>query len=215
MDKEQFAIENIVKLSKIIPSVEILDEFDAVPLMDALLEGGVKVVEVSIRTQAAYEALAIIKKRVPELIIGACNIKTPDMLERAIDAGADYGTSPGNTERLLKAVCEKDFPFIPGVSNGSDIMQALEYNHVIQKFCPAVALGGVKTLKYLHGHFHEVQFCPAGGLNDDNVGDFLALPNVVCASGAWIVRAHDTYEKKWAKVIERTKFSMENAAKFH
>ena len=94
-------------------------------------------------------------------------------------------------------------------------MQALEYGHTIQKFCPAIALGGVKTLKYLHGHFNEVQFCPSGGLNDDNVGDFLSLPNVVCATGSWIVRAHDTYEKKWAKVIERTKFSMENAAKFH
>lgn len=215
MSAEKFDIEHIVKLSKIIPSVEILDEFDAVPLMDALIEGGVKVVEVSIRTDAAYESLEIIKKRVPELVVGACNIKTPDMLERAIDSGADYGTSPGNTERLLKAVYKKAFPFIPGVSNGSDIMQALEYGHIIQKFCPAVALGGVKTLKYLHGHFNEVQFCPAGGLNDDNVGDFLSLPNVLCISGSWIVRAHDTYEKKWAKVIERTKFSMENAAKFH
>ncbi|MEM6603787.1 MAG: bifunctional 4-hydroxy-2-oxoglutarate aldolase/2-dehydro-3-deoxy-phosphogluconate aldolase [Pseudomonadota bacterium] len=215
MDQQKFSIENILRVAKIIPSVELLDEFDAIPLMDALINGGVRVVEIALRTQASYDSLEIIKKRIPDLIIGAGSVKTPDMLQKAYDAGADYATSPGNTDKLLDAVSKISLPFLPGVSNGSDIMRALEYGHTSQKFCPATALGGVKTLKYLHGSFSEVTFCPAGGLNDDNMGDFLALSNVACVTGSWIVRSHDTYEKKWNKVIERTKFSLENAQRYN
>ena len=213
MTTPQQQLQQFLTRSKIIPSVEILDEFDAIPLMDSLIEGGVQVVEVNLRTQAAFESINIIKKRLPSLIVGAGNIKTPDMLEKAIDAGADYGTSPGNTERLLNAVTLKHFPFLAGVASGSDIMRALECGHNVQRLCPAVALGGTKTLKYLHASFSEVLFSPAGGINDDNSLEFLLLPNVCSVGGSWIVRSHDTYERKWPKVTERTKFAFSNIAK--
>lgn len=211
IDKKNIA--EILNISKIIPVVELLDEFDAVPLMEALIEGGVKVVEINIRTQAAFDSIEIIKRRLPYLIVGAANIKTPDMLQKTIDCGADYGTSPGNTDRLMDAVVKQSFPFLPGVSHASDIMRALEYGHNIQRLCPVVSLGGVKTLKYLNTSFSELIFSPAGGITDENVLEFLLLPNVCSVGGSWIVRSHDTYAKKWSKVIERTKFSFDNIAK--
>lgn len=212
MSDLKLTIHDIITLSHIIPSVDIIDGYDSIPLMDALHEGGVKTVEIIIRNDESYKILETIKKRVPELHVGAGNIKTPDMLQRAIDIGIDYATSPGNTDRLFNAVQKNDFPFLPGVSNSSDIMRALEYGYTMQKFCPAIALGGVKTLKYLHGHFQEVMFCPAGGLNDDNVSDFLHLPNVAGVTGGWIVRAHDIYEKRWPKIVERTQFAFSQIA---
>jgi 2-dehydro-3-deoxyphosphogluconate aldolase/(4S)-4-hydroxy-2-oxoglutarate aldolase len=204
------AIHALLQISPIIPSVEILDEFDAIPLCDALLAGGAKTIEINIRTDAAYEAIDIIKNRCPQIIIGAGNIKTPDILKRAIDAGAEFGTSPGNTAKLLQAVEENNFPFLPGVSGGSDMMRALEYGHHRQKFCPTVAMGGVKALKYFQGQFFDVKFCVSGGINDDNIREYLVLPNVDCALGSWIVRAHDIYNKRWDKVTERTVLSYQN-----
>ncbi len=205
------AIETLLQLSPIIISTEILDEFDAIPLCDAVLAGGAKTIEINIRTDAAYEAIEIIKNRCPQIIIGAGNIKTPDMLKRAINAGAEFATSPGNTEKLLQAVAEYNFPFLPGVSGGSDMMLALEYGHNRHKFCPTTSLGGVKALKYFQGQFFDVKFCVSGGINDDNIRDYLHLPNVECVLGSWVVRAHDIYSKKWAKVTERTLFSYQNA----
>lgn len=204
------AIENLLQISPIIPSVEILDEFDAIPLCDALLAGGAKVLEVNIRTDAAYESIHIIRNRCPQIVIGAGNIKTPDMLNRAVDSGAEFGTSPGNTVKLLEAVTTANFPFLPGVSMGSDMMCALEFGFNRHKFCPTVAFGGSKALKYFQGQFFDVKFCVSGGINDDNICEFLSLPNVECALGTWIVRAHDIYSKRWAKITERTQISYEN-----
>jgi 2-dehydro-3-deoxyphosphogluconate aldolase / (4S)-4-hydroxy-2-oxoglutarate aldolase len=208
------AIEVLLQISPIIPSVEILDEFDAIPLCDALLAGGAKITEVNIRTDAAYEAIHIIRNRCPQIIIGAGNIKTPDMLKRAIDSGAEFATSPGNTVKLLEAVETADFPFLPGVSVGSDMMCALEYGHNRHKFCPTVAFGGVKALKYFQGQFFDVKFCVSGGISDDNVCEFLNLPNVECALGTWIVRAHDIYSKRWTKITERTLLSYQNVVNY-
>lgn len=208
---ERFAaIEILLQLSSIIPSTEILDEFDAIPLCDALLEGGAKTIEINIRTDTAYESIDIIRNRCPQIIVGAGNIKTPDMLKRAIDAGAEFATSPGNTDTLLHAVAEFNIPFLPGVSGGSDMMRALEYGHKRQKFCPVVSMGGTKALKYFHGQFFDIKFCVSGGINDDNIREYLTLPNVDCVLGSWIVRAHDIYDKKWSKVTERTLFSYAN-----
>ncbi len=204
------AIDVLLQLSKIIPSTEILDEFDAIPLCDALLAGGSKTIEINIRTDAAYESINIIRNRCPQIIVGAGNIKNPDMLKRAIDSGAEFATSPGNTNTLLKAVEKLNIPFLPGVYGGSDIMRALEYGHKRQKFCPAVGFGGVKALKYFQGQFFEVKFCASGGINDDNIRDYLILSNVECVLGSWIVRAHDIYNKKWEKVTERTLYSYDN-----
>jgi 2-dehydro-3-deoxyphosphogluconate aldolase/(4S)-4-hydroxy-2-oxoglutarate aldolase len=206
-------IDNLMKLSPIIPSTEILDEYDAVPLCDALQAGGAKVIAVNIRTKAAYEALSIIKKQCPNLIVGANNIQTPDMLEAAIDAGAEFGSSPGNTDILLNAVSKKNFTFLPGVSSGSDMMRAMEYGYYFHKFCPAAYSGGINALKHFQAQFFNVKFCVSGGINDDNINDYLFMNNVECVIGAWIVRAHDIYNKKWEKITERTLFSYNNIAK--
>lgn len=204
------SIESLMKLSPLIPSTEILDEFDAVPLCDALEAGGAKVITVNIRTNAAYEAIDIIKRQCPNIVIGANNIQTPDMLQAAIDAGAEFGSSPGNTDILLRAVSRRNFAFLPGVSTGSDMMRALEYGYHYHKFCPAAFSGGLKVLKYFQSQFFDVKFCVSGGINDDNINDYLSMTNVESVIGSWIVRAHDIYDKKWAKVTERTLFSYNN-----
>jgi|GEM_PF-138822 len=208
--KRYAALDELMKLSPLIPSTEMLDEFDAVPLCDALVAGGAKIVVVNIRTIAAYDAIEVIKKRCPQIIVGANNIQTPNMLQAAIDSGAEFGSSPGNTDILLNAVAKQDFAFLPGVSNGSDMMRALEYGYNYHKFCPAAYSGGVKALKYYQGQFFNVKFCVSGGINDDNINEYLSMTNVESVIGSWIVRAHDIYDKKWAKVTERTLYSFNN-----
>lgn len=208
------AIETLLNISPIIPTVEILDEFDAVPLIDALQKGGAKTIQVNIRTNTSYEAIEIIKNKCPQIIIGAGNVRTPDMLKRAIKAGAEYTSSPGNTDTLLSAVDHFGVPFLPGVNTGSDMMRALEHGHYRQKYCPVVSLDAIKALKYFNREFFDVKFCISGALTDDSIKEYLLLSNVECAMGSWIVRAHDIYNKNWDKVTERMNYSYETVAKY-
>lgn len=214
-NNDRFAvIDELLKIAPIIPSVEVLDEFDAVPLVDALQSGGTKTIQVNLRTDAAYDSIGIIKNRCPQIVVGAGNVRTPDMLKKAIDAGAEFASSPGNTDMLLAAVDHLEVPFLPGVNTGSDMMRALEHGHYKQKFCPIVSLDAIKALKYYQKEFFDVKFCISGALNDDNIKEYLLLSNVQCVMGSWIVRAHDIYNKRWAKVTERTVYSYENIAKY-
>ncbi len=200
-------LPELLKNHKIIAVLEILDEFDAVPVADALAEGGIECLEVTLRTPAALSAVEIIKNRAPGTIVGAGTVRTCEQLKQAINAGADFAVSPGVTQALLQTALDKQFPYMPGVLTPSDIMLATEYQFNLLKFFPAVSSGGVKALKSFERPFQGLKFCPTGGLNEDNMGDFLELNNVSCIGGGWIVRMHDIYSRRWGKITERARLA--------
>lgn len=200
-------LPDLLAQTKIISVLEILDEFDAVPIVDCLGEGGLKTVEITLRTAAALDSISIVKKRAPDIIVGAGTVQNSHDLQAAIDAGADFVVSPGNTEKLLETALKAEIPYMPGAANASDIIRASEYGFKLVKFFPATLLGGVKMLKSLSRPFYNTLFCPTGGITEDNLHDYLELPNVLCVGGSWIVRSHDIYGRRWEKIVERAKFA--------
>ncbi|MDP5135467.1 bifunctional 4-hydroxy-2-oxoglutarate aldolase/2-dehydro-3-deoxy-phosphogluconate aldolase [Rheinheimera baltica] len=189
----------------VVPVIVIKDLADAVPMAKALLAGGIKVLEVTLRTPAALDAIRLLAKEVPEAIVGAGTVTTAAQLQQVIDAGAKFAISPGLTRELLQAGKDAIIPLIPGIASISELMEGtgLGYSHF--KFFPAEAAGGVKTLKSIYGPFADIRFCPTGGINEKNFKDYLALPNVKCVGGSWIVPDDAVANKDWSRITELCK----------
>ena len=173
----------------IIPVIVIEKEEQAVPLAKALVKGGLPVLEVTFRTKAAAGAIAAIKREVPEAIVGAGTILTVEQLRAAKEAGAVFGVAPGFDPVIMDAAKAEQLPFCPGIATASELSQALTAGAPMVKFFPAEAAGGVKMIKNLLGAFRftGVKFMPTGGVNLSNVGDYLAVPEIVACGGTWIV----------------------------
>ena len=173
----------------IIPVIVIEKVEQAVPLAKALVKGGLPVLEVTFRTKAAAAAIAAIRKEVPEAVVGAGTVLTAEMLRDAKAAGAVFGVAPGFDPAVIAEAQAQDFPFCPGVATASELSQALTAGCRMVKFFPAEAAGGVKMIKNLLGAFRftGVKFMPTGGVNPSNVADYLAVPEIVCCGGTWIV----------------------------
>ena len=173
----------------IIPVIVIEKEEQAVPLAKALVKGGLPVLEVTFRTKTAAAAIAAIRKEVPEAIVGAGTVLTVEMLRAAKAAGAVFGVAPGFDPAIIAEAKAQDFPFCPGVATASELSQALTAGCKMVKFFPAEAAGGVKMIKNLLGAFRftGVKFMPTGGVKPENVSDYLAVPEIVCCGGTWIV----------------------------
>ena len=173
----------------IIPVIVIEKEEQAVPLAKALVKGGLPVLEVTFRTKAAAAAIAAIRKEVPEAVVGAGTLLTPQMVKDAKAAGAVFGVAPGFDPVIIAEAKAQDFPFCPGVATASELSQALTAGCKMVKFFPAEAAGGVKMIKNLLGAFRftGVKFMPTGGVKPENVSDYLAVPEIVCCGGTWIV----------------------------
>ena len=173
----------------IIPVIVIEKEEQAVPLAKALVKGGLPVLEVTFRTKAAAAAIAAIRKEVPEAVVGAGTVLTVEMLRAAKSAGAVFGVAPGFDPVIIAEAKAQDFPFCPGVATASELSQALTAGCKMVKFFPAEAAGGVKMIKNLLGAFRftGVKFMPTGGVKPENVSDYLAVPEIVCCGGTWIV----------------------------
>ena len=173
----------------VIPVIVIEKEEQAVPLAKALVKGGLPVLEVTFRTKAAAAAIAAIRKEVPEAIVGAGTVLTVEMLKAAKQAGAVFGVAPGFDPAIIAEAKAQDFPFCPGIATASELSQALTAGCKMVKFFPAEQAGGVKMVKNLLGAFRftGVKFMPTGGVNLSNVGDYLAVPEIVCCGGTWIV----------------------------
>ena len=173
----------------IIPVIVIEKEEQAVPLAKALVKGGLPVLEVTFRTKAAAAAIAAIRKEVPEAIVGAGTVLTVEMLKAAKQAGAVFGVAPGFDPAIIAEAKAQDFPFCPGIATASELSQALTAGCRMVKFFPAEAAGGVKMIKNLLGAFRftGVKFMPTGGVKPENVSDYLAVPEIVCCGGTWIV----------------------------
>ena len=173
----------------IIPVIVIEDEAQAVPLAKALVNGGLPVLEVTFRTKAAPAAIAAMRREVPDAVVGAGTLLTPEMVKAAKDAGAVFGVAPGFDPVVVAAARAHGLPMCPGIATASELSQALSAGCRLVKFFPAEAAGGVKMIKNLLGAFRfmGVRFMPTGGVNAANVADYLAVPEVVCCGGTWIV----------------------------
>ncbi|CRF50802.1 4-hydroxy-2-oxoglutarate aldolase @ 2-dehydro-3-deoxyphosphogluconate aldolase [Helicobacter heilmannii] len=193
---------DILNAGPIIPVMVVEEAKDAVPLARALVQGGIKVLEITLRTKEALEAINNIAQEVPEAIVGAGTVLNPTDLKRAEQAGAKFAISPGLTPALALAAKDCPIPLIPGVASGSEVMLALEHGLKALKFFPAQAAGGVAMLKSFAGPFLEAFFCPTGGISLENMGDYLKLPNVLCVGGSWLAPKELVQAKEWAKITQ-------------
>ncbi|QCR35976.1 bifunctional 4-hydroxy-2-oxoglutarate aldolase/2-dehydro-3-deoxy-phosphogluconate aldolase [Nissabacter sp. SGAir0207] len=202
MNNWKVSAEQILTTGPVVPVIVINELRHAVPLAKALVAGGVKVLEVTLRTECALEAIRAIAKEVPEAIIGAGTVINPQQLDEVIAAGAQFVISPGLTEPLLKAATQGPVPLIPGISTVSELMLGMDYGLREFKFFPAEANGGVKALQAIAGPFPQVRFCPTGGISLKNYREYLALKSVLCIGGSWLVPAEALAEGNYDRITE-------------
>lgn len=186
--------------AQVIPVLTIERVADAVPLARALVAGGVRVLEVTLRTPVAADAARAIMAEVPDAIVGIGTILNPDDLARAEKLGARFGISPGATPDLLRAAAGSALPFAPGIATASELMAALARGFDFAKFFPAEQAGGIKALRALAGPFPQVRFCPTGGIGEANAAAWLSEPNVAAVGGSWLCPAADIKSGNWAGI---------------
>lgn len=192
----------VLNSGPVMPVMVIHNLEDAVPLAKALVAGGIRVLEITLRTPVALDAIRIISQQVEEAIVGAGTITTPEHLQQAEEAGAVFAISPGLTPNLLKASQSNRIALIPGISTLSELMLGMEYGLDHFKFFPAAAAGGVNMLKGIAGPIPSVTFCPTGGISADNYNEYLKLPNVACVGGSWLAPDDAIKAKNWHKITE-------------
>lgn len=178
---------DILQTGPVVSVIVIHDLDHAVPLARALVAGGAKVLEVTLRTPIAIEAIRVMSKEVPEAIVGAGTVASRADLHKVSEAGGQFAISPGLTPALIEAALQGTMPLIPGISTASELMLGMEYGLREFKFFPAEAAGGIPMLKSLGGPFPQVTFCPTGGISAGNYKEYLALGNVACVGGSWLV----------------------------
>ena len=196
-------IDEVMALAPVIPVLVIDDVADAHPLAEALVAGGLRALEVTLRTKCALEAIAEMA-RVEGAVVGAGTVLNERQLDHALDAGAQFIVSPGLTDRLGRAAIRRKAPFLPGVATASEIMRGLELGFTRFKFFPAESSGGVAALKALAAPFVGVRFCPTGGINLEGAASYLEVPAVACVGGSWLVPLG---ESDWLKVEDRARLA--------
>lgn len=196
----------------VVPVLVINDVEKAVPLAKALMAGGIKVLEVTLRTPVAIDVISTIAKEVPDALIGAGTVTNAQQLKAVTDAGAKFAISPGMTADLLKAGMDGDIPLIPGISSTSDLMKGKDAGYTHMKFFPAEASGGVKAIKSISGPFPDVTFCPTGGIGPGNYKEYLALPNVKCVGGSWVAPDDAINEGDWDRITQLAKDAVDGAS---
>ncbi|WP_406392337.1 bifunctional 4-hydroxy-2-oxoglutarate aldolase/2-dehydro-3-deoxy-phosphogluconate aldolase [Streptomyces sp. NBC_00882] len=191
---------SLLDLAPVVPVVVIEDASDAVPLARALVAGGLPAIEVTLRTPVALDAIRAIAGEVPEALVGAGTVITPDQVTETVAAGARFLVSPGWTDVLLAAMQASGVPFLPGVSTTSEVVALLERGVTEMKFFPAEAAGGTAYLKSLAGPLPQARFCPTGGIGPENAPEYLSLPNVGCVGGTWMLPADAIAARDWGRV---------------
>ena len=198
----QIMPKDLFNMGPIVPVLVINNVEEALPIAEALLTAGVKVLEVTLRTAAALDVISAIAKELPEAIVGSGTVTNRKQLQQSYDAGAKFAISPGLTKDLLQAGNEGNIALIPGISSISELMDGADYGYDHLKFFPAEASGGVQAIKSIGGPFPNIRFCPTGGINLNNVRDYLALPNVVCCGGSWLVSNTIVENKNWSEITK-------------
>ena len=191
---------HVMQDAPVIPVIVLNDVAHAVPMARALVAGGIRMLEVTLRTPQALACMEAIARDVPEAVLGAGTVRSQADAQAAVNAGARFAVSPGYTSALGQACRALGLPLLPGVSTGSEIMQAQADGYQQLKFFPAVQAGGLAMLKAWSGPFFDVDFCPTGGLTPENAPQFLALPNVRCVGGSWLVPADALAAGDWARI---------------
>ena len=192
----------LLELSPVMPVVVLDDVAHAVPVAEALLRGGIRVIEVTLRTPAALASIERIAAAVPELVVGAGTVTAPEHAKQAVDAGSRFIVTPGSTDALLDAVAATGLPFLPGVSTVGEAMRAAERGCSVLKFFPAEAAGGAAYLKSIYGPLPGLRFCPTGGITVSSAPDYLKLPNVGCVGGSWLTPKDVLAAGDWQRVEE-------------
>ncbi len=192
----------VMQDAPVIPVIVLNDVAHAVPMARALVAGGIRMLEVTLRTQQALACMEAIARDVPEAVLGAGTLRSAADAKAAFDAGARFAVSPGYTPRLGQACRDLGLPLLPGVATGSEIMMCREDGLSELKFFPAMQAGGVAMLKAWSGPFTDIRFCPTGGVTPGNAAELLALPNVVCVGGSWLVPGDALAQGDWARITQ-------------
>lgn len=201
-------IEQLCRQARILPVITFHCEEHILPLADALAAGGLTTLEVTLRSEYGLAAIQLLTEQRPNLCIGAGTVLNPQMLEACVQAGARFLVAPGITQELLLAAQDSPIPLLPGVSTASEIMQALALDYQCFKLFPAEASGGVAALKALAGPFPQVRFCPTGGVNAHNLAQYIALPNVFCVGGSWMMESEAIKQADWSRVQQATQAAL-------
>ena len=184
----------------VIPVLVINSLDTVIPMAEALVRGGLNVLEVTLRSTIAWEAIELIQHHVPSALVGAGTVIHPNQLQQLVQHKVAFAVSPGITDELMTAANESHMPLLPGIANASQIMMGLEQGFNCFKFFPAAASGGVNALKSFYGPFDEVAFCPTGGISTQNCVSYLELPNVLCVGGSWVVPEYLVESANWGQI---------------
>ena len=199
----------LFRAARVIPVITIERVEDAVPLARALVAGGVRTLEITLRTAVALEAARAILAQVPDAIVGLGTVLDVRDLEQAASIGAKFALSPGATPELLDAAASSNLPFVPGIATASELMAALAHGFGVVKFFPALPAGGIAALRALAGPFPQARFCPTGGINQGNAAEWLSEPNVVAIGGSWLCPGADIKAGHWDKITALAHHAME------
>ncbi|MDR5899718.1 bifunctional 4-hydroxy-2-oxoglutarate aldolase/2-dehydro-3-deoxy-phosphogluconate aldolase [Halomonas vilamensis] len=205
-------LDSICLKAEVLPVISLERLEDAVPLGQALVDGGLTVLEVTLRTECALEAIKRMREALPSASIGAGTVLTPAQYRQAEQAGADFVVTPGATEALYRYGVESPVPMLPGVATVSEVMSGWQYGYRRFKFFPAVSSGGISALKAFAGPLSGARFCPTGGITLENAGEYLALENVMCVGGSWLTPKALIDEENWAAIRE---LARQAAERFH
>jgi len=198
--------------ARVVPVIVLNDPTHAVPLAHALLEGGIDVMEITLRSDAALASIEAVARAVPQMHVGAGTVTRVAEVQRVMDAGATFALSPGCTDALVEAVRAARLPFIPGVMTPGEVMHRREQGFRLMKLFPAQQAGGIAMLKAVGAPIPDVQFCPTGGVSPDNLKDFLRLPNVAMAGGSWLTPAQAIQAGDWAQITALARQACQEAA---
>jgi 2-dehydro-3-deoxyphosphogluconate aldolase/(4S)-4-hydroxy-2-oxoglutarate aldolase len=197
---EKLTSLQVMQDAPVIPVIVLNDVAHAVPMAKALVAGGIRMLEITMRTSAALACMRAIAAEVPQAVVGAGTIRSAADAQAAAQAGARFAVSPGYTQAVGRACRELGLPLLPGVATGSEIMMAQEDGYTELKFFPAMQAGGPALLKAWAGPFTDIKFCPTGGISLENAPQLLTLPNVVCVGGSWLVTAQDLAKGDWSQI---------------
>ena len=201
-------IFEILKNNPIVPVLVLHNLKDAISVVKALEEGGIRIVEVTLRTPAALEIIEQLVAQFPKMIVGAGTVLTPEQMLQAKTAGARFIVSPGLTKTLSETAKELNIPYLPGAVTSSEVMMAKEMGYRCLKFFPSEAMGGIEVLKAYKQVFPDVMFCPTGGVDRSNFKEYLALENIICVGGSWLVTPNEVKEKDWGIITMMVKESL-------
>lgn len=206
-------MRDLIAGTPMIPVITLERVEDAVPLATALVAGGLRVLEVTLRTEAASESIHRIITEVEGAIVGTGTVSTPRQIQLSSDLGCQFMISPGTTRQLLDAAAQSALNFMPGIATVSEMMLCMEYGYQDFKFFPAESSGGVAKIKAIAGPFTNARFCPTGGIDLNNISDYLSQPNVLCVGGSWVTPAALIAAKRWHEITRLARETVDYCAR--